>query len=132
MVPNLPCGVERIFLVQLRSVFPAVPNLPCGVERFFILCSTKILLSVPNLPCGVERALPQALPHRFCNWFLIYRVELKVYEKHSYVKRNTRFLIYRVELKGTYCFYKLLKRLVVFLIYRVELKGQLFQSLRIL
>ncbi len=57
LVPNVPCGVER---VKLR-VFPlsssskiGVPNVPCGVERLVGHLRTGCVRNVPNVPCGVE------------------------------------------------------------------------------
>ncbi len=34
MVPNAPCGVERLHWQHLLHSFHLVPNAPCGVESF--------------------------------------------------------------------------------------------------
>ena len=46
VVPNAPCGVERLYRLLLTQEWRLVPNAPCGVERvldeitgMFDLCS---------------------------------------------------------------------------------------------
>ena len=77
-VPNAPCGVERMILVNFANVpceflmhrvelkgsfstlrFPpdTVPNAPCGVERWMEDREAWACGNVPNAPCGVERMI---------------------------------------------------------------------------
>ena len=53
---------------------------------------------VPNVPCGVESGITSLLDLVFL-LFLMYRVELKVITKLSYLLFVSTFLMYRVELK---------------------------------
>ena len=53
-----------------------VPNVPCGVESLFLLLLLFYAHFVPNVPCGVERKKPRQLAKEGTK-FLMYRVELK-------------------------------------------------------
>ena len=56
LVPNVPCGVERLSLFRDGWAGGNVPNVPCGVERLQSHRSLDtVICSVPNVPCGVER-----------------------------------------------------------------------------
>ncbi len=55
LVPNAPCGVERLFEVLAWTYNDKVPNAPCGVERLFEVLAWTYNDIVPNAPCGVER-----------------------------------------------------------------------------
>ena len=55
-VPNLPCGVERIY----NLIYRLTDDLPFLIYRvelkdYFAGGRPKIFKTVPNLPCGVER-----------------------------------------------------------------------------
>ena len=55
LVPNAPCGVERIMGIKTYGLGTIVPNVPCGVEsKKQGQLRTLISQTVPNVPCGVE------------------------------------------------------------------------------
>ena len=100
--PFLMHRVElKVFFLLLRLGFGLVPNAPCGVERIEIgfLCIHHD--DVPNAPCGVE----SPFEFSFCEFqwvlkFLMHRVELKAHPSSSLALQTPSFLMHRVELKA--------------------------------
>ena len=45
----------KALVVVVEELHYRVPNVPCGVERLFITPSPSPTHRVPNVPCGVER-----------------------------------------------------------------------------
>ena len=80
MVPNAPCGVESVAMLQSQLFVQIVPNAPCGVERHCPPCKPRALLFVQFLMHRVElKAVFSAMPLKDkVKMFLMHRVELKV------------------------------------------------------
>ena len=98
----------RVELKDITSIIiylcsQIVPNVPCGVERINTFPSYHwFAYAVPNVPCGVERSYSFIrLLINSCVSFLMYRVELKVVPGVGVVYGEVYevFLMYRVELK---------------------------------
>ena len=75
-----------------------VPNVPCGVESNSATICFAVCLSVPNVPCGVESFMQECRLNAD-DAFLMYRVELKVFDLRDKRLLGYEFLMYRVELK---------------------------------
>ncbi len=103
LVPNVPCGVERLLQSSLRiGLLRNVLFLMYRVElKAFIVMQPTSLLSASFLMYRAElkaTILPASLPSVIL--FLMYRVELKDDLLECKLENFLQFLMYRVELKG--------------------------------